>query len=69
MNTVWDIPRSQWANFVFRRVRGLGVLRAAQHDHRSRVLITSYTRVGARSAWLPDIAGWAVAFALNIVLS
>jgi YihY family inner membrane protein len=26
MNTVWDIPRAQWPNFVFRRVRALLVL-------------------------------------------
>src|SRR5215471_2337974 len=26
MNTVWNVPRSKWPNFVFRRVRALAVL-------------------------------------------
>jgi YihY family inner membrane protein len=67
MNTVWDIPRSQWANFVFRRVRALGVLALLGTITVSTTFITSYTASGA-AAWLPDLAGWAVAFVLNIVL-
>jgi len=70
MNTVWDNRRSQWANVVFRRVRALGVLGAARHDHPSRRLITSYHRraQGATARGSPNLAGWAVAFVLNIVL-
>jgi len=67
MNTVWDIPRSDWPNFVFRRVRALGVLALLGTITITSTFVTSFTASGA-AAWLPDLAGWGVSFLLNVVL-
>lgn len=67
MNTVWDIPRSEWPNFVSRRVRALGVLALLGTITIVSTFVSGYTASGV-AAWLPDIAGWAVAFVLNVGL-
>jgi YihY family inner membrane protein len=65
MNTVWDVPREQWPNFVFRRVRAILVLLLL-----GVVVIASTFVTGAGSSgWFGNAAfGWLVGFVLNLAL-
>ena len=68
MNVVWDIPRSEWPNFLFRRLRAalmlaiLGVI----------FVISSFASGIGSSGALPSVllsmAGWTVALLLNVIL-
>jgi YihY family inner membrane protein len=68
MNTVWDIPKAEWPNFIFRRVRALGMLALLG----TIVIVSTFTSgwgsSGALSSLLLSIGGWAVSFLLNLVL-
>jgi hypothetical protein len=68
MNVVWDIPRSDWPNFVFRRLRAalmlaiLGLI---------LVISTFASWIGSSGALptvLLTVTGWAVSLLLNVVL-
>jgi YihY family inner membrane protein len=67
MNTVWDIPRSEWPNFVFRRVRALGTLAVLGIG----VIISSFVSGYGSSGVLPSAltaASWAFAVLVNLGL-
>lgn len=68
MNTVWDIPRAAWPNFVFRRLRALATLVLL-----GTIVVLSTVMSNLWSDWvgswpLLGDAGWLVAFGLNTVL-
>jgi YihY family inner membrane protein len=65
MNTVWDVPREQWPNFIFRRVRAILMLLLL-----GVVVIASTFVTGAGSSgWFGHAAlGWLVGFVLNVGL-
>lgn len=67
MNTVWDIPRSQWPNFIFRRVRALGLLALLGTLVIATTFVNGYGSSGALHGNLALI-GWFVGFLLNVVL-
>ncbi len=67
MNTVWDVPRALWPNFVFRRVRSLGMLVLLG----TIVIMSTFASGYGSSGVLPatiSFLGWIVALILNAVL-
>jgi YihY family inner membrane protein len=68
MNTVWDIPRAQWPNFVSRRLRALGMLALLGTITILSTFTSGYTSSGALPSGLLPVAGWAVSLLLNLVL-
>jgi YihY family inner membrane protein len=67
MNTVWDIPRAQWPNFVFRRVRALGMLTLLGTIVILSTFVSGYGSSGVLSAGLSYL-GWGLAALLNLAL-
>jgi YihY family inner membrane protein len=68
MNTVWDIPRSEWPNFVFRRVRALAMLVLFGTLSIASTFVSGYGISGvAHGAWW-TLAAFVVALGLNYVL-
>ncbi len=67
MNTVWDIPRANWPNFIFRRVRALGVLALLGLIVTASTFISGYGSSG-RGSSLTSALGWAISLVLNIGL-
>lgn len=68
MNTIWDIPRASWPNYVFRRLRALAMVALL-----AAIVILSTFTSGFGSSGAPSPAylrygGWVVAFLLNTVL-
>lgn len=67
MNTVWDVPRSEWPNFIFRRVRALGLMALLGTIVIASTFVNGYGSSGALHGHLA-ILGWLVGFVLNIGL-
>jgi YihY family inner membrane protein len=67
MNTVWDVPRSMWPNFIFRRVRAIGVLLLLGTIVIASTVVTGYGSAGLLPQSLHHL-GWLVAALLNLVL-
>ena len=67
MNIVWDVPRSRWPNFVFRRVRAVGVLALLGAMVVGSTLVSGYGSSGVLPAGLAFV-GWLAALALNVAL-
>ena len=68
MNTVWDIPRSDWPNFVFRRLRALAMLALLGSIIIVSTFISGFGSSGATSSNGLRVAGWCVVLLLNFVL-
>lgn len=68
MNTVWDIPKSDWPNFVFRRLRALLMLVILG----SITVISTFTSGWGSSGALPSlvlsVVGWMLSLGLNLLL-
>jgi YihY family inner membrane protein len=68
MNTVWDVPRAQWPNFVLRRLRALAMLALLG----VMVIASSVTSGFASSGALPtrwlSALSWCIGLVLNAVL-
>ncbi len=67
MNTVWDVPRASWPNFVFRRLRALGMLALLGVIVVVSTFVSGYGSSGHGSAGVAYL-GWVVAFVLNLGL-
>lgn len=67
MNTVWDVPREQWPNFVFRRVRAVGMLAAFGTLSIASTFVSGYAAATVHGRSVAVLA-WLAAFALNAVL-
>ena len=67
MNTVWNVPRSRWPNFVFRRVRALAVLGVLGLAVVGSSLLSGYGSSGVPSSAVA-VATDAVAVAINLAL-
>jgi YihY family inner membrane protein len=65
MNRVWNIPRSEWPNFVFSRLRGLLILGLLGTI---TVVATFASGFGTTGAWWRWVAGIVVSALLNLVL-
>ena len=65
LNTVWDVPREQWPNFVFRRVRAVLMLLLLGFV----VIASTFVTGAGSSGWFGHaVLGWLVGFVLNLVL-
>ena len=66
MNTVWDVPRSVWPNFLHRRLRALALLALLGLIVIASTFVSGYGSSGSASfgAW----SGWFLALLLNLVL-
>ncbi len=67
MNTVWDVPRADWPNFLFRRVRALGMLVLLGTLSIGAAFVGGYGGSGALHGRL-SYAAWAAAFVMNVAL-
>jgi YihY family inner membrane protein len=68
MNTVWDIPRSEWPNFLFRRVRAIAMLVLFGTLSIASTFVSGYGVSGvAHGAWWTLLA-FLVALAPNYLL-
>lgn len=67
MNTIWNVPRAQWPNFVFRRVRALAMLAVLGPLSIAATFVSGLATSGALPyPWGP--VAWVVALTLNTVL-
>lgn len=67
MNTIWNVPRAQWPNFVFRRVRALALLAVLGPLSIASTFLSGFATSGALPYPWPPVA-WVGALALNVVL-
>ncbi len=68
MNTVWDVPRAQWPNFLSMRIRAIGMLALLGTLTIASTFVTGYGSSGVLdTAWWHALA-WLVGLALNVVL-
>jgi YihY family inner membrane protein len=68
MNTIWDVPRASWPNFLFRRLRALATLLLLGTIVVVSTIISGFGSSGASSPQAVRLGGWAVALLLNLVL-
>ena len=67
MNTVWDVPRSVWPNFLHRRLRALALLALLGLIVIASTFVSGYGSSGNTSFGGPW-RGWLLALVLNLVL-
>ncbi len=67
MNTIWDIPRAAWPNYVFRKIRALAMITLLAAIVILSTLTSGFSSSGASPALL-RYGGWVIAFLLNAVL-
>jgi YihY family inner membrane protein len=65
MNRIWNVPRSQWPNFFFSRIRGLLILGLLGSI---TVVATLASGFGTTGAWWRLVTGIVVSVLLNFVL-
>ena len=68
MNTIWDIPRASWPNYIFRRVRALAMIALLATIVVLSTFTSSLGSSGSSSSAILRYGGWVVALALNAVL-
>ncbi len=73
MNQIWDIPRKDWPNFLFSRIRGLLLLALLGSITVASTFASGFASSSAGRALsvvdvLVRVAGVAVSFAMNVVL-
>lgn len=68
MNVVWDIPRSEWPNFVFRRLRAALMLAILGVVFIVSTFASGIGSSGALTSTLLSAAGWVLSLALNVIL-
>lgn len=68
MNTVWDIPRAEWPNFVFRHLRALGTLALLGTIVVLSTLTSGLGSVVGANDQLARFGSWAIALVFNFVL-
>lgn len=68
MNVVWDIPRTEWPNFIFRRLRAAMMLAILGIIFVGSTFTSGFSSSGAVPSVLLAVAGWALSLVLNIVL-
>lgn len=68
LNTVWDIPRSQWPSFVSRRLRAALMLVILGTIFAASTFTTGFGSSGALPSFFLTAVGWTVSLMLNVVL-
>jgi len=68
MNVVWDIPRSEWPNFIFRRLRAALMLAILGLIFVISTFASGIGSSGALPTLLLNAAGWTVSLLLNVIL-
>ena len=66
MNSVWNVPRTRWPNFLWSRLRGLGLLGILG----TMTVVSSFLSgvAGSGSTWYLRLAGLTISLAVNLVL-
>lgn len=69
MNVVWDIPRTEWPNFIFRRLRAALMLVILGTIFVLSTFASGIGSSGALPSALLSVASFAASLVLNVVLS
>jgi membrane protein len=68
MNRIWDVPRKDWPNFLFSRLRGLGMLAILGTITVGATFLSGFSSSGSANSLLLAIAGIAGSLVLNFLL-
>lgn len=68
MNTVWDIPRAEWPNFLVRRVRAVLMVVVLGTIIVLSTIGSGFGSSGVEPSFGLRAAGWGISFLLNVVL-
>jgi YihY family inner membrane protein len=68
MNTLWGVPRKDWPNFLWSRIRGLLLLAILGTITVAATLASGFGTSGGGGAWWKWPAGVAVSLVLNLAL-
>jgi membrane protein len=68
MNRIWDVPRKDWPNFLFSRLRGLAMLAILGIITVGATFLSGFSSSGSASSVLLILAGIAGSLVLNFLL-